>query len=430
MNFILHDPRLHDHLSGDHLPQDHLSEDCVEQARIQAIPARIGAAARAVSRLAAERAEALDRDGGFPAEDVAHAHAAGLLTAPLPVALGGAGLGAPAMAPVLAGLLAQIGRGSLALGRLYEGHVNALALVLRYAEPAVAERLARDVRAGHLFGVWNTQPQTGGLVLENAGAPDAAEGAWTLGGVKSFASGAGSVTRPLVTARRPDGRQQMLVASLEPGTRADLSSWRAQGMRASTSGILDFSGLRVGAGDFVGGPDDYFREPHFSGGAWRFAAVQLGGIEAVFDALRDHLRESGRGGDPHQAARLGEAAIAVETARLFVDRAARLAGDPEAEPARVIAYVNLTRLAVERAGLDVLERAQRSVGLAGFLSPHPLERLARDLATYLRQPGPDRALTSAAAHVLAETCSADELWRDPPAAVRPAVPAGSSDEAP
>ncbi len=389
----------------------------VPHDRIETGPARIRAAARAVSRRAAERADALDREGGFPAEDIAHAHATGLLAAPLPVALGGGGLDAPEMAPALADLLAQIGRGSLALGRLYEGHVNALALVVRYAEPAVAERLAGDACDGHLFGVWNTQPQAGGLTLEEA------DGAATLRGVKSFASGAGSVTRPLVTARRPDGRQQMMVVDLEAGTRADLSGWRAQGMRASHSGILDFTGLPADPGGFVGGPDAYFAEPHFSGGAWRFAAVQLGGVEAVFDALRDHLGQTGRGGDPHQAARLGEAAIAVETARLFVTQAARLASDPEADPARVIAYVNLTRLAVERAGLDVLERTQRSVGLSGFLAPHPLERLTRDLATYLRQPGPDRALTSAAAHVLADARPADLLWRDPAEPFIPEVPA-------
>ena len=96
----------------------------------------------------------------------------------------------------------------------------------------------------------------------------------------------------------------MLVVDLEPGTRADLSGWRAQGMRASTSGLLDFTGLPAGPGGFVGGPDDYFAEPHFSAGAWRFAAVQLGGIEAVFDALRTHLaghrarRRPASGGPP------------------------------------------------------------------------------------------------------------------------------------
>ena len=168
-------------------------QNCIEQDCSKACLAQIRAAARAVANRAAERADALDREGGFPAEDVADAHAVGLLIAPLPVALGGVGLDSPVMAPVLADLLAQIGRGSLALGRLYEGHVNALALVVRYAEPAVAEHLAGDACDGHLFGVWNTQPQAGGLTLEEA------DGTATLRGVKSFASGAGSVTRPLVT---------------------------------------------------------------------------------------------------------------------------------------------------------------------------------------------------------------------------------------
>jgi alkylation response protein AidB-like acyl-CoA dehydrogenase len=357
--------------------------------------------ARAVAVLADLRAPSHDRPGGFPAEEVAELHRTGLLAAPLPTVLGGAGLGERGRVGTLMDVLAQVGRGSLALGRLYEGHVNALGLVLSYASPEVRDRLAAEARAGHLFGVWNTQSPEDGLRLEDG----------VLLGRKTFASGAGWVTRPLVTARIPDGRTQMLVVDLPQGERADLGTWQAQGMRASASGVVDFSGLRVGPEAQIGEPDDYFREPLFSGGAWRFAAVQLGGIEAVFDAARAHLRATGRGGDPHQLARTGEAAIAVEGARLFVERAAAFAADASAEPDRVLAYVNLARLAVERAGLDVLERAQRSVGLAGFLETHPLERLSRDLATYLRQPGPDRALTQAASYVLADQGPADALWR-------------------
>jgi hypothetical protein len=40
--------------------------------------------------------------------------------------------------------------------------------------------------------------------------------------------------------------------------------------------------------------------------------------------------------------------------------------------------------------------AQRSLGLAAFFQPSPIERLMRDLGTYLRQPAPDEALTEAA----------------------------------
>ena len=138
--------------------------------------------------------------------------------------------------------------------------------------------------------------------------------------------------------------------------------------------------------------------------------MQLGGIEAVFDAWRGHLARTGRGGDPHQLARLGEGAIAVEGARLWVERAARTVSENALPSERVVAYVNLARLAVERAGLDVLQLAQRSVGLQGFMRGHSLERLSRDLATYLRQPAPDRALTVAASEILGTGGLAGDLF--------------------
>ena len=365
------------------------------------------AAARTIAAAAATRADAQDHDGGFPQDDVADLARLGLLAAPVPVEKGGAGLGTEPGAGALAEVLRLVGYGSLALGRLYEGHVNAIQLIARYGTPDQRSRLFADARAGHLFGVWNTEPAEGGLRVE------ARDTDGQLLGVKTFASGAGYVTRALVTARHPDrAGVAMMVVPLEAGTRADLSAWRAQGMRASATGTVDFTGLAVNAGDILGQPDDYFQQPAFSGGAWRFAAVQLGGIEAVFDAWRGHLNRTGRGGDPHQLARLGEGAIAVEGARLWIERGAQVASDAGMPPARVVAYINLVRLAVERAGLDVLQLAQRSVGLQGFMRGHRLERLARDLATYLRQPGPDHALTAAASEILQADAMAGDLWTE------------------
>jgi len=359
-------------------------------------------AAREVAATSATRAEAEDRDGGFPANDVADLARLGLLAAPVPSAEGGMGLGEEPGAGELADVLRVVGYGSLALGRLYEGHVNAVQLVARYGTPAQRTRLFADAQKGHLFGVWNTDPPGDCLKLGEDGR---------LRGVKSFASGAGFVTRALVTVKREPGTPPlMLVVPLSPGSRADLTAWRVHGMRASATGTVDFEGIAITQDEILGGWDDYHRQPAFSGGAWRFAAVQLGGIEAVFDAWRGHLSATGRGDDPHQLARLGEGAIAVQGARQWVERAALTVTEDALAPERVVAFVNLARLAVEKAGLEVLQLAQRSVGLQGFLREHPLERLSRDLATYLRQPAPDRALTTAAAEILGAGGSAGDLF--------------------
>jgi alkylation response protein AidB-like acyl-CoA dehydrogenase len=319
----------------------------------------------------------------------------------LPCALGGAQLKARALCDILR----LVGGGSLPLGRLFEGHVNALALILRYGRAEQAALIAGEVQGGQLFGVWNTDDKDG---LRLVGA----HGRQRLQGRKLLCSGAGRIERPLVTATDEKGRRLMVMPRLAPGERADLSRWTAHGMRASATGVVDFSDVAVDPIEIVGGDGDYERQPAFSGGAWRFAAVHQGGMERLLALLCRHLRDTGRGADPHQAARVGEAGIAAETARLWVGRAAAIAeeadhGRPSEE---IVAYVNLARLAVERAGLELMALVHRSVGLQGFMRPHPIERISRDLATYLRQPGPDRALTSAAAWMLAREAPVSQLW--------------------
>lgn len=366
----------------------------------------LAAAARRVSRAAPARAAALDREGAFPVEDMAALAAEGLLAACVPRHLGGAGLGSDALgSPELLAVLRLVGRGNLSLGRVYEGHVNAWRLIARHGTELQQRRLAEDARAGRLFAVWNTPGD--GVRLE---ADE--RGGGTLRGAKTFASGTGQVARPLITVRWPDGSARMVVVPLrDSAAGADPTVWQAQGMRASVSGTFDFTGVEIRPTDVLGGPGDYERQPDFSAGAWRFAAVHLGGLEAVAEAALAHLRRTGRGDDPHQRARVGQIAAAAETAALWMARAAERTAQADADPESAMAYVNLARLAVERAALDVLELAQRSVGVQAFVRPHPLERLGRDLATYLRQPNPDGALAAAAGHVLAREAHVGDLWR-------------------
>jgi alkylation response protein AidB-like acyl-CoA dehydrogenase len=357
--------------------------------------------ARAVAEEAFARAGGYDEDRAYPAADVAALHESGLLAAVLPVKCGGAGLTGSSLSEILR----SIGSGSLPLGRLFEGHVNALELVLRYGNQQRVELVAEEARSGKLFGVWNTDDADGLRLIHRHGR------SW-LEGRKVLASGAGQIERPLVTATDDEGRRLMVLPKVDLG-RADLSRWTAQGMRASATGTIDFTGIEIQPLEIVGREGDYERQPWFSAGAWRFAAVHLGGMERLFDLLRRHLQETNRGQDPHQAARLGRAAMAIETARLWVAQAASIAEAPleSRAPEQLVAYVNLTRLAVEAAALDLMQLVQRSVGLQAFLRPNPIERISRDLATYLRQPGPDRALTDAAEWILARPAGVQDLWR-------------------
>lgn len=378
----------------------------------------LGAAVRLAQCCAANGAN-LDHDDAFPIEEFRQLAEAGLLAAPLPTAFGGLGL-CTAPGGMRAGLqlLAQIGWGSLAVGRVYEGHVNALQLINLFGTAAQRARAATDARErGKLFAVWNTEGNDG-VRLEPL--PD---GGARLHGAKLYTSGAGWVERAIVPGALPDGGWQICLVPLdEVRTAIDRSVWRPLGMRASASYHTDFSGIELGPEALIGTPGAYHHQPWFSGGAIRFAAVQLGGAAALFDAARAELRALRRTDDPFQRARAGEAATLLEGGRLWLDGAAALldatptafsANPPPdaATTARIIAHANLTRTAIADACVRVIDLVERSVGMRGLLKPHPIERIGRDLTLYLRQPAPDAALVGAGAYTLDKAQPTLDLWR-------------------
>ena len=380
-------------------------------------------ASRCVPAFFAEAAQ-VDKPGGFPAQSIELLRTSGLLAAPLRPEHGGADLGSPARLLELLRVLAHLGRGSLPVGRLYEGHVNALVLIHAYGSNEAIRRWDGDALAGHLFGVWNTEARDGVQLVASGRSQ------FTLHGSKTFASGAGHLGRAVVTATNADGQKQMLVIDgdrLE--SRIDRSFWQPLGMLPSASFKVDLTGIAVTSADLVGNPGDYFRDPLFGAGAMRFAAVQLGGAEAVFDAARHFLRLLRYDGDPHQRMRMGEMAVTIAGACHWLAAAARQVSveatnerQTETEnraagkaPADAVVHPNVVfahmmRSAIEEACLRVLRLAERSVGARGLLHPEPFERLHRDLTHYLRQAGPDAALVAAGANVLARDIAAPHLW--------------------
>ncbi|MCB2409910.1 acyl-CoA dehydrogenase [Hymenobacter lucidus] len=372
----------------------------------EAIVSPVAAAAALAPRLFGQAASS-DQPGGFPKEEFQWLRAAGLLTAPLAHKLGGADLMRPAYTLDLLHTLKHIGRGNLAVGRVYEGHANALQLLQRYGRPAQVQQWAANARAGHLFGVWNTEAQDGVWLEPLAG------GRYRLHGSKTFGSGAGQLTRPLITGKLPDGGWQMFVLPTDQQpTAIDPSFWQPLGMQATASFRVDLTNAEIGPDDLLGQPGDYYQQPAFSGGAIRFAAVQLGGAEAVFDETRRFLRATGRTDDPYQRMRLGEMAVLIESGNLWLRGAADHAARPEADADATVAYANMVRTAIEEICLKTLLLAERCVGARGLLRPEPFERLHRDLTHYLRQPAPDAALADAGRFVLQQPSPAYSLWKD------------------
>jgi alkylation response protein AidB-like acyl-CoA dehydrogenase len=346
-----------------------------------------------------------DRRAGFPAASFVLLHEIGLTTAVLSPTDGGLALGWHASSTrMLIDILQRLGGAHLAVARLFEGHVNAFQLLWRHAGDAQRKRLACYVAHGGLLGVWNAPAPEGALRLV------AVNGRRVLRGRKIYASGVGAIARPLVTAVDEDGKWLMLWPDAA-SARIDLSEWKVHGMRASATGNIVFDDLPVEDDEVFGGHDDYHRQPLFSGGAWRFLAAQLGAAAALHDLTREGLLAGGRGADPHQRARLAEAAIDIESARLWVEAAAlRAERDADDDAARTVAYVGMARIAVERVSMDVIALSQRSIGLRAMMDASPMERIARDLATYLRQPVPDAIRDGVAAAVLDNGAPALQRW--------------------
>ncbi|GAB2574445.1 acyl-CoA dehydrogenase family protein [Spirosoma areae] len=363
-----------------------------------------------VNRLA-DLAPQSDVEGRFPEMEFAELAQAGLFAITLPNRE--LDFDQPRTSHLLQ-LLKRIGTGNLAVGRVYEGHINALYLIHLFGTPAQRATYYADVADHHrLFSVWNTQAGNG--VRIHAVGPDR----YVLEGCKTFCSGAGWINRPVVTGELTGSNQSGWQMCIIPMERVipipeDARFWQPLGMRASASFRLDFTGVELTRHDLLGGPGDYLRQPYFSGGAIRFAAVQLGAAEALLAETRSFLTNLNRTDDPFQKARIAEMAYLIESGNQWLTSAgdktdAWLAHHTEAD--KIVAYANMTRTAIEDICLRTLQLAERSVGARGLLRPLPFERIHRDLSMYLRQPAPDATLTDIGQYVLHNPSRTHDLWR-------------------
>lgn len=322
----------------------------------------------------------------------------GLLAACSPRECGGRGLAHHPQEPEEAvETMAAVGAADLSAARLFEGHVNAVKLVVLYGG-AERPRWLADVTAGRLFGVWGAEGRDP-VRLANG----------RLEGQKLYASGSDVVERPIVTARDEDGRQRLIVLDADRlDGRLHPGEWSTTGMRATASGRCDLDGVPVAPQDMLGDPDVYLAEPHFRGGVWRYAAAHLGAMRAMTRETSAALAARGQDDAPLQVERLRRMVMACETGRLWILRAATEVERPGARP-EAAAVAILARLAVAHEARALIAAMDDALGAASFATAHPVERRRRDLTFYLRQAAPD-AMGQAALDMLRGDACRARAW--------------------
>ncbi|RJE79127.1 acyl-CoA dehydrogenase [Paracoccus sp. JM45] len=281
--------------------------------------------------------------------------------------------------------LAQLGQSSLSAGRIFEGHVNAVKLLNLHGGPI------RPAKGGELYGIWG------------ADGPDPVHiHNGVLQGQKLFASGADVLDQIIVTARSDRGLNLILFPRKVLHGRLFPHEWQVSGMTSTASGRCDLNGVALSDGVILGEPDSYLTEPHFHGGVWRYAAVQMGAMRRLTMITADQLRRRDQVKAPLQAMRLHGMITACETARLWLAQAATTVERSGATPSDAQAAI-LARLRTAQEAVALLGLMDQALGAASFATGHPADRIRRDLGLYLRQANPDGMALASTASIAADT---------------------------
>ncbi len=358
------------------------------------VPAQVSPGKDLATALAAIAAGAQERDAAaappFPADSVAALAPTGALSWNAR-----AGTERPPAAEELA-LVRAVARADGSVGRIFDGHLNAVERIAVQGPEALAERELAAIRAGAvLAGVWGGDPVPG------EGPPAAVEavaGRQVLRGVKTFCSGAGGLQRALVLARAAGGGPPLSVwiDLTDPRVEIDESWYRASGLRTSVSHRVVFHDAPVLAR--LGAPGAIAAQPWFARDALRTAASWAGMADTAVHAALSELAARPVRGDLERlaAGRIRGAARAIE---LWLDAAARAMDGHDAELPELAVHA---RVAIADACRTLLDEAARACGSRPFARGSALDRARRDLELFLLQHRLDPLLARTGEQVLAE----------------------------
>lgn len=356
----------------------------------------------------APRALEYDRTASFPKEDFKDLFECGLLAAAVPTEYGGLGLG-PYCGNVLTLWLVtkEIAKADLGLARCWEGHVNSLVLLNGIANEEQKKRwFGGVVQKGEIWVAWSGEPQvrSSSEKVSFGTSTTKVDGGYVVDGKKAFATSAEGATAAilLVSTAGPGGvrhatgsveSQLMLACDLsDPSISVDRSWWDPIGMRASASHVVQFDRTFIPEANLIGMPGQYLRDGWQTCFIPHYAATFLGAAEAAYEFALEYVTSQGKVGDPYVQHHIGQSAVNVETAYLWLQHVALMWDTGRHSQARLAG--SRARHIVERLAEETITRCIRACGARSLNRPSPLERIYRDFSFYARHDNDDQILAT------------------------------------
>ena len=353
----------------------------------------------------ATRAEQHDRAGSFPFENIQALQKSGFMGAPVPSEFGGLGLASPR--DLMIGM-SRLARGCASTAIAANMHIAAAGVMARIwrnrdsIEPAIVgptEAFLKGIAAGQLVAAVPATEAGTDITSPLTEVTPNDEG-YVLNGRKMFGtlSPAAHILFSTARLKREDGGYSSVLAVVPrsaPGVEL-VDNWDALGMRASGSGDVVYSNVQLPAGGIVvtgewgamgGGPVGLGVADPAALVACFLGVAETAREIAVDMAMRKKGPKGKRLADRIPIQQLiAEIEIDLNTCRAVVDRFARgieddpLPRDATGDQAATLQKEHqLMKWTLQRAAINIVDRAMTVTGGAAFMSKHPLSRLYRDV---------------------------------------------------
>ncbi|MEU6587760.1 acyl-CoA dehydrogenase family protein [Streptomyces sp. NPDC046881] len=218
---------------------------------------RFAEPAARVAAVAAEHAARADTESAFPTEALDELRRTGLLGLMVPAAHGGLGGDLADMVRVST----DLGRADMSVAMIFAMHCQQVAALVRYARPALRDRLLPEIAAGRRYlASVTTEAATGGHLLSAQSPLAASDGVLDVDRFAPIVTGGAHADGFLITMLAPDAASpaqvSLVYADREELDVAAQGDWQAMGMRASHSLPLRLTG-RVPEDRVVGEAGDF-----------------------------------------------------------------------------------------------------------------------------------------------------------------------------